>query len=510
MGSEPIEYQVSEAALEGSLHPMTIGVSIARALQQLLPVIAIALVFRIFGRSVDTIELVIAVLGLLRVVGAIVHYLTYRFRVDSAALHIRSGVLFQQKRVIPLSRIQNINIKRDWINQLLGVAEVQVETASGTGSEATLSSLSLPQAQLLRQRLLGQKESSVDAPAAAPANLVYEAGVGRLILAGATRNQAGKIIAVIFGLFFYAQQLMGDEQRFWRRAVRRVPPATLTWTNALAALAALIFLGWIASMVRSVFTFYGFRLEEQNGRLRRTYGLLTRRESIFPTHRLQMLRVESPLIQRKLGLCRVLAETAGSFAEKEEAATSELCPIIERANLNGVVRHVLPGFDLSAVQWRKVSRKTIRRAAIRYCIILSILILGIGYTYRAALWGLAAAPFAAVLFSILRYRALRFGVTHNLVLLRKGVWHRTIAAVPREKIQSTDVTASPLQRRLGLANLGVAVASGAFGGGLTIVDIPTATAVELQNELMRTFGVKAQKHPAVDTTGAVGGGESIP
>lgn len=496
-GPAPLGYATNAAVFEGQLHPLTIVVSLARALQQLLPIVLVAVVFRAAGRTADTVELIIAGLGSLRVISAVITWATYRYYADGATLHIKSGVLFQSRRSIPLDRIQNINLKRDWIHQLLKLAEVQVETASGAGAEATLSSLSIPQAEALRRQLLetrqpagagGADASLIGGNDAAPAETVYQAGIGRLILAGATRNQAGAVFAAIIGFGFYVQDVAGwdVDRALVRRMARLLPDFLASWALAAVGILGLIVVGWVVSMARSVITYYGFRLDRQGGRLRRTYGLFTKRESVFPTHRLQLLRIEAPLIQRKLGLCRVTATTAGSFAEKEDAATSELCPIIERSRVGEVCGLVIEGFDLAGVPWRKVSPKTIRRTAFRYLLVV-LIVTGLARLSTPYGWWMAAAAPLAVVGAVLRYRALRWSVTDELILVRHGVWTRQVAVVPRSKIQHTTLTATPFQHRMGLATLHVRTAGGGVGGsGVGIVDLPSGVARGVQDELAAT------------------------
>lgn len=476
--------------LDGRLHPLTMVVSLIRAVQGLLPIIVVAVFLRASGRSSDFVELVVGGLGTLRVVGAIILVRTYRFWIDGGSLHIRSGLIFHNRRVIPLDRVQNINLKRDWIHQLLKLAEVQVETAGGAGAEATLSSLSVEQAELFRRQLLGLRQEGTDQAAGlsvVPAEVVYRAGLGRLLLAGATRNQAGAVLAAILGFGVWLGDLAGwnINPRLIRRMTSALPELAAKWVAIGVGLFALVVVGWLASMARSVITYYGFTLSRQEGRLRRSYGLFTKRDSVFPTHRLQLLRIEAPLIQRKVGLCRVTAETAGSFAEKEGAATSELCPIIESRHVGDLCRLVIDGLDLAAVPWRKVSRLTIRRAAIRYLFALAVITGLATLNTRHGLWLAAAAPLM-IWAAILRYRALRWAATPHLLVLRSGPWTRHVEVIPRGKIQHTTLTQTPFQRRLGLATLGVRTAGGGVGGsGIRIPDLPDETAVALQDELMR-------------------------
>jgi membrane protein YdbS with pleckstrin-like domain len=52
-----------------------------------------------------------------------------------------------------------------------------------------------------------------------------------------------------------------------------------------------------------------------------------------------------------------------------------------------------------------------------------------------------------------RYRSLRFGIDEAGIRIERGVWWRSIVALPRARIQHSDVIQGPLQRRYGVATL---------------------------------------------------------
>jgi membrane protein YdbS with pleckstrin-like domain len=55
------------------------------------------------------------------------HDLTYQFR--KSRLVIRKGVLNKERTVIPYTQIQNVNINRNVLQRMLGIATVKIETA---------------------------------------------------------------------------------------------------------------------------------------------------------------------------------------------------------------------------------------------------------------------------------------------------------------------------------------------------------------------------------------------
>jgi hypothetical protein len=51
------------------------------------------------------------------------------------------------------------------------------------------------------------------------------------------------------------------------------------------------------------------------------------------------------------------------------------------------------------------------------------------------------------------YRHLRFGVDETGIAIESGVWWRSRVALPRVRIQHTDVSQGPLERRYGIGTL---------------------------------------------------------
>ncbi|NIP78504.1 MAG: PH domain-containing protein, partial [Gemmatimonadetes bacterium] len=81
-------------------------------------------------------------------------WLAFRYRLEGDELIIDSGVLSRRRRVIPLARIQNVDLKRSALERLAGVAELRLETASGgSDTEAGLAVLSLDEAHALQAQL---------------------------------------------------------------------------------------------------------------------------------------------------------------------------------------------------------------------------------------------------------------------------------------------------------------------------------------------------------------------
>ena len=79
-------------------------------------------------------------------------------------------------------------------------------------------------------------------------------------------------------------------------------------------------------------------------------------------------------------------------------------------------------------------------------------------------------------------------LTEQTVDLWKGLIKRRQVRVPRSRVQYTDVTQGPIQRRFGLGNLQVHVA-GTEDATIVVPGLPHELALQLRDELLRHAGV---------------------
>src|SRR5262245_2249205 len=69
-------------------------------------------------------------------------YHTMRYRFDSEGIHMRWGILLRREVMLNYSRIQDIQLRPNVIERWLGLARIEIQTASGTaGSEMVLEGL---------------------------------------------------------------------------------------------------------------------------------------------------------------------------------------------------------------------------------------------------------------------------------------------------------------------------------------------------------------------------------
>jgi len=471
-----------EAVETHRLHPLTVLLEVGRVLGRVVWFFVLVMVVgSLGGRQADPATWIFLLAGS-GIIVALARYLSLRYWVDKGHLVIRSGIVSQQLRTIPLDKIQNVELRQNAVQQLAGVVDFRIETAAGPRAEAHLSVLSLDEASRLKAEVLaGRGGAEVSGEAEPSPVVVWQASASDLVLLGATSNRAGAILGALAGLVLF----IGQELPHYFEALQKGLAEIVGVVSALLAggvlLGTALVLGWFLSIGLTVVGYYGFQLtREPDGRLRRRYGLLSRYETVVNPARIQLLRLGASWVRRRLGFWEVAAHTAGSAFEGKGAGSALLCPLLRTRERARFCDRLFPGLDLDTVEWRPVSRATIRRGFVRY-LVLAVIVTVVAATALGPWASTLMVPgaVAAWLLALRRYQVLGHARHAGHLLSRTGVFHRSVTVVPESKIQWVGVLESPFQRRLGIASAVVGTAAGTAH----IVDLEASEAIDLQTAL---------------------------
>ena len=69
-------------------------------------------------------------------------YHTMRYRFDAEGIHMRWGIIIRREVMLNYSRIQDIQLRANFVERWLGLARIEIQTASGSaGAQMTLEGL---------------------------------------------------------------------------------------------------------------------------------------------------------------------------------------------------------------------------------------------------------------------------------------------------------------------------------------------------------------------------------
>lgn len=123
-------------------------------------------------------------------------YHTLRYRFDGEGVSMRWGILFRREIILNYTRIQDIHLTSNFIERWLGLARIQIQTASGSAApEMTIEGLKQYEEirTFLYRRMRGTQDPVGRAPSGTP---VREAAGESAALAGVLREVAAELRAL--------------------------------------------------------------------------------------------------------------------------------------------------------------------------------------------------------------------------------------------------------------------------------------------------------------------------
>jgi putative membrane protein len=332
-------------------------------------------------------------------------------------------------------------------------------------------------------------------PASPARETLRQLGLRDLVLAGLTSNHMASALLLAFVAWQFLDEILPEKTYerlvLWatqsaQRWIEQV--GEQSWVVFLIAGAALILMGMIISVVGSVILFYGFVLSRSGEDLHRSYGLLTRRSSSLPRRRIQVLQVEESLLRRLFRLASLRADSAGSRpmpGEQSRGGRDVLLPIVRRTEVDDLLPAFFPDLESDSGEWRRVSRRAVRRGTVKGSIVLVILA-AVAFWVQGnwrGLWPLLFLP-AVYGLNVMSYRHLGYLLGERYFRTRRGWLTRATHIVPIRKAQAIVLRQTPFDRRHGVATLAVDTAGQTnTGGGPRINNLPWKEAVVLARTL---------------------------
>jgi putative membrane protein len=428
---------------------------------------------------------------------------TYRYGFGPNGLVIREGMIFRNVRQIEYARIENIDTERGVLHRLFGVTEVRVQTSTGGKPEALISVLDLQAVQEMRAKVFAESKHGEPVVTAAAESTLLHLPTGELVRYGLIDNRGMIVVAAGFGLLHETGLLKLDKQ--WLESVLQSSSAAglvalgLMMQIALGVLvvASAIVAVRMLSVVLALVTFHDFKLTRQDDDLRARYGLFTRIALTLRTRRIQAVHQTESLLHRWFDRVTLNVDLAGDSGGADQSDGNKsrarwLAPVCQTRAAPALIAAALPSIDLTdEPDWQPLAPRA-RGRIFRRTAVLAVLILT-----GPAIWYLREGAIVVVLSCIplawmhahLYTKHTRWALARDAVMFRSGWLTRRLTIVPRDRVQTLSIDASPFDRRSQMANIYVDTAGGgAMRAGIRIRYLTADVAESLATALYRTAG----------------------
>ncbi len=412
---------------------------------------------------------VFAALALLIII--VFSYLQWKnffFQISDENFKIKQGVLRKEETLIPFDRIQSVQIKQNIIQQILGLAALQIDTAGSAKKEVQISALNLAYAEELKDHLMALKAKETittvnveeTVTSAQDENVLMRFSLSDLIKVGLTENHlqsAAILLSIFFGFSNQISNLFSyDEENMYNMVFKFI-------MVVLPVFVILFFIVSIFVSIWKVFMRY-FNLSvvlKQTG-LSVKSGLLKIEENFVPVEKIQFIKWQSNPLRKFIGFKSLaIYQAASNEVKKKKAVRVPGCKENQQAAINSAF-YPEYGNKESFFYLRPNGFWQVRLYFIFVGLPLLFLPVAFYFNNFIALSLLGVYSLLAMFF-VHKY-AIRFeaNISDSLLVIQRGYVFPETVLLKLYKVQNVTVAQSFFQKQRGLVSLKIYTASGSL------------------------------------------------
>lgn len=408
----------------------------------------------------------------------VISWYRFQFRIEEGELQIYQGVVVRQKLYLTSDRIQVIDITAGPVQRLFGLVAVEVKTAGSSSKQSKINAITRDQAEKMKRLLRKNVNGKSDSGEEIQQSRIYTLNTRDLLVAASTSGRFGVALSVVGAAFSQIEQFISEEQliRFVETAIPRITSTTMI----IFSIVAVLVISWLFSFLSTIIKYYDFVVEVRENELLIGRGLFERTQLTIPFNRIQAVQIKEGLLRQPLGYGSLVIESAG-YGEQEGNSTT-LFPLIAKQRIYKFIDDVIPEYNTDISKTTTITGQGLRRYLLRMVWISLVTIL--------LFWGLVPYGFyswfvliPALLLGYQQYRDAAVSVSDDTLILSFRLLSKTTAIIKKYRMQACQITDNPFQRRLGLSNLTLHVASGNQGRSFTVRELTYRHAMEYRDWL---------------------------
>lgn len=387
-------------------------------------------------------------------------YLNFTFCLDAEneEFIITDGVFNKTKTAIQLRKIQQVNINQSFIQKLIGVYELDVDTAGSNKKEGAIKAISHELALKLKSRLLENEElqravgtgettlEETEQKLFETAHPFIKISFLSLLKVGVTSNY-GKSIALLvifFSTIYENFQNFGDESSAYKEKVGAYIDKNLVLQTILISILILFGVVLVVNVIRIIFRYYDYKITRQKGSLLLSFGLLNTKSTIIKPEKVQITTVTRNYFQKKMGILELKIRQATSGEKEERKSVIEIpgCNETERDSILRLLFHQIPEKGL-------MLQPNLRKLIFSIFLSIGLPLLGflaIGYWLEPVFFEYSfVVPIYVIVIGLIQYfkfKNNRLFIHENFIIKQSGAWDISNDIIERSKIQA--ITTSQL------------------------------------------------------------------
>lgn len=414
--------------------------------------------------TATNLTLIIIGVFLLILVLAILKYLNFKFHLDKDQFYLSSGIINKDTAIIPKSKIQNVYIKQNFIQQLINVVSLTIETAGDDKAEIEINALSRSSAlELKKQLFIKRQVTDIDlVDETYQSSVFFKISMWRLFLEGISQNHIKSflvIVSFVFGLYNEFKNYLED-LGISDHVQASVNIESGTIINVVLANMFVVVLAVLGSMLFSVIhTFVSnFNLEviENEDNIEINKGLFNKLSLILVPEKIQNIIIKTNRLKQSLGLHTLSIKQA--MVNKKQQKNFKIVAL-EKHQVAHLIEKVFILYN-GLGQYHKPEVYYKRMLTFRSISIGAFLNIPAFFIFGNSFWmvNIIMIPWIA-LFVHFTYKKASYQITDKYLTITSGFIDRVRNISELQKIQSVQLKQSIFQKRKKIATIHIATAS---------------------------------------------------
>jgi len=450
---------------------------IAHSAQKVIRATAIPIF--IFIIKAKATELAYVLLGafILLVISAVFTYLSYlkfTFFLDEEKQEfiVNEGILNRTLLAIPLGKIQQININQSFLQKLVGVHSLQIDTAGNDGKEVSIKAIDRQIALALKERLLNGR---ITAEAAKNENIKAERPIIPFIKISASTlakvgltSHYGSSLALLVGFTYAVFHNIKDLLKAFDTDNGQVEALIEKGFN-LASIGILVFallaVLLLINLVRTFIKYYNLQISKHKNSLLISSGLLATKNTLLSPKKVQLTTYSQNYFQRKLNMLNLeLKQTeVDNQQDGEEVRSSNLSlPGCSKAEKDAILELILGKLQsenlLLKPNFRFLNLPIFFKAVLPVAIFFVLLNF---FNELKPYYPLAIAYFFLTgLMIFISFKNHRLTVNQDVIIKKSGIWDITNEHLLPHKIQSISTFQYPWHKSVDVGHVDLHTAAG--------------------------------------------------
>lgn len=414
----------------------------------------------------------------LSLIYAYFYYLKFTFYLnpEKQEFVIDKGVFGRKHLNIPVEKIQQVNINQGFLQKLIGVYSLQIDTAGTDSKEVNIKAISGEIAYALKEHLLNGNATANLSPDTTPIAAVaietpetplVTIGTGTLLKVGLTSNYGQSIVLLLgfsYAVFHNIKELLkafdndrGQLEEFFKSGITLISVGIL--------FAGIIIILLATNVIRTFIKYFDFQLSKHQKSLLISSGLIAKKNTLLHPSRVQITTYSQNYFQKKIGLFNMILKQAhaGHQPSENEMKNNNMevpgCNAHEKEEIMRMILKRLPEQGRTFLpNFRFLN------LPIFFTVVIPLMIYAFVYNLVPEIrpfYGIAVVYFVvAVSMIYISYTKHRITVSENFIIKQSGVWDISQEIIEPHKIQSISTSQYPWHRKLDIGHVTLHTAAG--------------------------------------------------